>query len=187
MAATWCALCARGYADLTMQAIADESSVSKAALHYHYDSKQDLLEAFLDHAADRFLARLQEAAADADDPADRLDALVDAAVSPSGDDREGVSVALLELQAQAPHEPPFRERLRGADEAVRDLLADVLAAGVERGTFRPDLDPETAARTIVTVLEGGRLRQVSLAEDPETVRALLESYLDAVVYAEGQQ
>ncbi|MEF8974259.1 MAG: helix-turn-helix domain-containing protein, partial [Haloarcula sp.] len=38
MDATYRALCTHGYADLTMQDIADESDKSKAALHYHYDS-----------------------------------------------------------------------------------------------------------------------------------------------------
>ena len=35
--ATCRALCEHGYADLTMQDIADESNKSTAALHYHYD------------------------------------------------------------------------------------------------------------------------------------------------------
>ncbi len=188
MDATWCALCRRGYADLTMQAIADETDKSKAALHYHYDSKQELLESFLDHAADRFLERLHKAAAEAETPAAQLSAVVDAAFSPPvGDDRESVSAALLELRAQAPHQPAFRERLCEADDAFCDLLAAVLAAGVESGAFRADLDPQRAARTIVTFFDGSRLRQVSLDEDPEMARTLLESYLDSAVYAEGQR
>jgi len=188
MSATWCALCERGYADLTMQAIADESSVSKPALHYHYDSKQDLLEAFLDHAASRFVDSLEEAADEAEGPEETLTAVLDTAFSPPAlEDSGDMSTALLELRTQAAHDEAFSARLRGADEAFRELLVDVLTDGVERGVFRADLDPEEVAHVAVTFFDGGRLRQASLAEDPEAARALLESYLESAVYAEGQR
>ncbi|GAA0475047.1 hypothetical protein GCM10008985_34420 [Halococcus dombrowskii] len=51
MDATYRALCKHGYAALRMQDIADETTKSKAALHYHYDSKHDLLLSFLDYIA----------------------------------------------------------------------------------------------------------------------------------------
>ncbi|HET7323460.1 MAG TPA: helix-turn-helix domain-containing protein, partial [Halococcus sp.] len=59
MHATYRALCKHGYANLTMQDIADESTKSKAALHYHYDTKQDLLLAFLSFLYERFEERLR--------------------------------------------------------------------------------------------------------------------------------
>lgn len=186
MQATWRALCATGYANLTMQAIADESEKSKAALHYHYDSKQDLLETFLDHVTDRFLDRLREAeSAAGDDPEARLSAVVDAALSPpETDDFEDLQTALLELKAQAPHEQAFRERLVEADGDFRALLADILADGVESGAFRSDIDPAWTARTITTMFDGGQLRQVAHGEDCETIRTRLNAYLDRSVYRE---
>jgi AcrR family transcriptional regulator len=186
MRATWRALCTTGYADLTMQAIADESEKSKASLHYHFDSKQDLLVAFLDHVTDRFLTRLREAEADApDDPEVRLSAVLDAALSPpETDDLEDMQTALLELKAQAPHQPAFRERLVAADEEFRALVADILADGVESGAFRADLDPERTAQTIVTFFDGGQLRQVSHGEACATSRSRLDVYLDRCVYRE---
>ncbi|PSQ42055.1 TetR family transcriptional regulator, partial [Halobacteriales archaeon QS_9_68_42] len=41
--ATYRALCDHGYAALTMQDIADECDCSKSLLHYHFDTKEDLL------------------------------------------------------------------------------------------------------------------------------------------------
>ncbi len=43
MEATYRALCANGFASLTMQDIADEAEKSTSLLHYHYDTKRDLL------------------------------------------------------------------------------------------------------------------------------------------------
>ncbi len=65
MAATYRALCAHGYADLTMQRIADEAGKSKSLLHYHYGTKQELLVAFLDYLFDRFEARVAATEGDA--------------------------------------------------------------------------------------------------------------------------
>jgi AcrR family transcriptional regulator len=170
-----------------MQDIADETERSKAALHYHYDSKRGLLAAFLDHVAERFLSRVREAdAAARPDPADRLAAVVDAAFSPPGaDDAEDVQRALVELKAQAPHEPDFRERARETDAAFRRLLVDILAAGREAGDFRASVDPEAVARFVVTALAGAQLRRVSVGEDAGTTREVVERYLDRHVYADG--
>ena len=84
MAATYRALCAHGYADLTMQRIADEAGKSKSLLHYHYGTKQELLVAFLDYLFDRFEARV--AATEGDAPETRLRVLLDKMV-PDGDSR----------------------------------------------------------------------------------------------------
>jgi AcrR family transcriptional regulator len=185
MRATWRALCRHGYADLTMQDIADESDRSKAALHYHHESKDGLLAAFLDHVAERFLARVREAdAAARPEPADRLAAVVDAAFDPPGDDDvESVQRALVELKAQAPHEPAFRERARETDATFRRLLVDILAAGVETGDFRASVDPEATAQFVVTAIAGAQLRQVSVGEPPGAARSVVERHLEAHVYA----
>lgn len=56
--ATYRALCAHGYANLTLQDIAVEADTSKASIHYHYDSKNQLFAAFLDELFERFIDRV---------------------------------------------------------------------------------------------------------------------------------
>lgn len=181
--ATWRALCATGYADLTMQDIADETDVSKAALHYHYDSKQDLLEAFLDYIDQRFLSRVQAAdPGEGTDPARRLSAVLDAALSPpETDDLEFLQRALVDLKAQAPHDEQFRARLRENDEHFSAFLTDIIEAGVERGSFRSDIDPEEAAEFVSLLLEGSQLRQVSVGQANERTRHLIEQYFETQI------
>ena len=179
MRATYRALCTQGYADLTMQDIADEAPVSKGALHYHYDSKRGLFEAFQAYLAERFLARLH-AADDSDaPPAERLSAVLDAALSPpETDDLRDIQRALLELKAQAPHEPAIAAEIEIWDDRFRELLASIVADGVRTGDFRPDADPEAVAQFVATVLAGAQTRQVSVDQSPETARSLLETYLE---------
>lgn len=188
MEATYAALCEHGYADLTMQAIADEFDMTKAVLHYHYDTKEDLLVAFLDYLLDQFLD-----AADADpngdsegaveNPADQLVALVDALLlgdhgAMSEADHWEYHTALLEVRAQAPHNDAFREQLTTNYEYVAAAIATIVADGVESGAFRP-VDPDRTAAWLLATINGARLHQVTLGVDvAEDVRdALVEGWL----------
>ncbi|MFC5368706.1 TetR/AcrR family transcriptional regulator [Salinirubrum litoreum] len=185
--ATGRALCAHGYADLTMQRIAERSSLTTAAIHYHFDTKDDLLDAFLDDLLDRFEARL---ACEAVDPRERLATFLDAVFTPSsaaengadadasGDDgADEFPVALMELKGQAPYHDRFRERFRALDEVMRAVVREAVDDGVEAGHFA-DADPEAVARLVVTVINGAHVRTVALGEDPSATRAVVESVLD---------
>lgn len=189
MGATYRALCRHGFAALTMQHIADESSRSKAALHYHYETKHDLLVAFLEYLAQRFEARLL--GVDAVDPEEQLFSLVDVLLDPSdrADDRE-FRTAMLELRAQAPYDDDYRQRLAEIDRFARERIRETIANGIDCGVFRADVDPTETATFVVTVASGAITRRVTLdAADPpiaaarRAIRAHVESHL---LGAEGE-
>ena len=161
MDGVYSALRAHGYADLTMQDIADECSKSKSLLHYHYDTKEDLLVAFLEHiisdSEDRIAARAD------DPPVDRLVQFVGWFVfAPDETDREAFHIALLELRTQGPFNDRIREQLARSDRLLRGTVADILTEGIEAGVFR-DVDVEETAALLVATLDGARTRQITLA------------------------
>lgn len=161
MDGVYSALRAHGYADLTMQDIADECSKSKSLLHYHYDTKEDLLVAFLEYvisdSEDRIAARAD------DPPVDRLVQFVGWFVfAPDEADREAFHIALLELRTQGPFNERIREQLARSDRLLRGTVADILADGIETGVFR-DVDVEETAALLVATLDGARTRQITLA------------------------
>lgn len=174
MAATYRALCEHGYAGLTMRRIADNSSKSKAALHYHYDTKEELLQAFLEHLADRFEAELVP---DSGDPEERIRSAVEAIFEPAEDDHGKYAIALLEIKAQAPYNDAYRERLRTLDSRIQRTVATAVRDGVDRGVFS-EADPQQIARFVATAINGAHAREVALDEDPAETRALVESYLE---------
>jgi len=161
MDGVYSALRAHGYADLTMQDIADECSKSKSLLHYHYDTKEDLLVAFLEYIISDSEDRI---AAHADDPAvERLVQFVGWFVfAPDEADREAFHIALLELRTQGPFNERIREQLARSDRLLRGTVADILADGIEAGVFR-DVDVEETAALLVATLDGARTRQITLA------------------------
>jgi len=173
IAATGRALCEHGYAGLTMQRIAEEASMTTAAIHYHFDTKAELLNAFLDDLVDRFEARL---ACDAEDPGERLEAFLDA-VFTTPENADAVPVALMEMKGQSPHQDSFRGRFLALDEVMRSVVADAVRDGVDAGRF-DDAAPDDVARHVVTAIDGAHVRTVALGEDAGTTRAVVERYLE---------
>jgi AcrR family transcriptional regulator len=181
MAAARSALCSHGYADLTMQAIADETELSKAALHYHFDSKHDLLVAVLDHLYEDFTDRVGDPPGET--PAERLTAFIEGVLTPPEPDAsEGFGTALLELAAQAPYDDAIRERLERFDAFVYERCRAYVAAGVADGTFR-DVDPDTTARFLVTTIHGARMDHVAIGQSLADTRALLEQHIEEQLLA----
>ncbi|WP_135305826.1 TetR/AcrR family transcriptional regulator [Haloarcula amylovorans] len=176
MGATYRALCAHGYADLTMQDIADESGKSKAALHYHYDSKHDLLCAFLEYLYDGFVERTSGVSGE--NAYERLVAFIDAVLDKPDDDSEQFGTAILEIRAQAPYEPRFRERLTEFDDYLAEELSAILEAGIEDGTFDPEMDSADTARFLVTVLTGAATERVTSGRSVECTRRMLTEYVE---------
>ena len=171
--ATGRSLCEHGYADLTMQRIAEESAVTTAAIHYHFETKEELLNAFLDDLIDRFE---REVVVDASDPRTQLTAVLDAVFAADPDDE--FPVALMELKAQAPYHETYRQRFVDLDERLRSVIETAVDDGVEAGHFEA-CDPAVVARFVTTAINGGHVRMVALGEIPADTRRVVEAYLDA--------
>ncbi|NUB93720.1 TetR family transcriptional regulator C-terminal domain-containing protein [Haloterrigena sp. SYSU A121-1] len=177
MRATYRALREYGYADLTMQRIADEYGKSTAAIHYHYDTKEDLLAAFLDYVLDRFKDTVHEVETTA--PEQRLELLLDKLlVDP--EDHHDLLVAMLEMRSQAPYKERFSDRFRQNDEYVRYLLRTVIDQGIEEGVF-VDVDSDHVSRALMTIVDGARTRAVVLdeAQSLTTARRAADEYVQA--------
>lgn len=195
MEATHRALCKHGYANLSIQKIADEFDMTSAVLHYHYDTKENLLAAFLEYLLDEFASQFDIEAIE--DPRDRLLALIDALLvvlvgidDPNRpieqvDDRpplggEGLSMALLELRAQAGRNEAFSEQFTINYDYAWEQMVATIEEGVEQGIFR-EVDPEQVATLLLTTMLGGRAYHVSLTHDdvaPTARNALVDLVLD---------
>ena len=166
------ALRSHGYADVTMQDIADECSKSKSLLHYHYDTKEDLLVAFLDEVITDSAVRIREHADDP--PTERLVGFIGWFVfEADAVDREAFHIALLELRTQGPFNERIREQLVRSDRLLRGTVADILESGIEEGVFR-DVDVDETAALIVATLDGARTRQITLTGGADETEADFE-------------
>jgi hypothetical protein len=81
------------------------------------------------------------------------------------------------MKAQAPYEPPVRERLVVFDEFLRAEITDGLDQAREAGTVRADVDPDAVAEFVVTVSNGAHARQVALGRSTDRAETHLMEYL----------
>ncbi|MFC7068577.1 TetR/AcrR family transcriptional regulator [Halobaculum lipolyticum] len=177
------ALAKHGYADLTTKKVAAEADVSEAGIFYHYDSKDELVAAFVEWCAEGTSTRFDDLP---DDPTDRLYAACDVLLVAEDDPQAaGVSVAFMELLSHAPYDETLQGPLRRYEEFVLGELADVVRAGVESGAFR-DVDPEATAAFLLAACDGvtGFGLALDMTEANAHVRERLRAYLDTVVVAD---
>ena len=174
------ALRKHGYAELTMQNIANECSKSKSLLHYHFDTKEDLLVAFLDDLLDSYEQRLE--CRSAEPPGERMmEFLARFVFAPGDEDREAFHLALLEMRSQGAFNDRIRERLVRSDRLLRTTVVDIIEDGIESGVFEP-VDPERTAALLVATLDGARTRQITLGEENDSyTRTVVEELLDRVI------
>lgn len=179
MEATYRALREHGYADLTIKRIADEYGKSTAAVHYHYDTKDELLAAFLDYLLEQFVDSIH--GVETTDPEERLELLLDELlVKPQ--ENPNLSIALLEMRSQAPYKEAFSERFQQNDEYIRYMLKAVVNHGIDEGVFS-DVDADHITRSLMTIVDGGRTRAVVLdnLEELETARRTASEYVDVML------
>lgn len=175
------ALAKHGYARLTTKKVAAESEKSEAGLYYYYDSKDEMIVAFLETSVDYLARRLDEI--DADGPEARLRAVCDILLVDETDDAAaGVNIAVMELLSHAPHNETLREPLLRMERHTLDVIADIVRGGVEQGIFR-DVDPEGTAAFVLSATDGYTGFALALGMDGvgDRLRDALDVYIDSIL------
>ena len=184
MRATYAALIQHGYADLTIQRIADEFDKSKSLLYHHYEGKEALLLDFMGFLTDRLEQEI-EATSDAT-PRRRLEEFFDRLIpTTAAEERCEFDRVYVELRAAAAHDEAFREKFTETDHALRDRLADILRDGMASGEFREGDPVRTAEFLLATTLGTIVGRATSNDRWRENVRAELDAHVDARLEAKG--
>ncbi|EMA13972.1 TetR/AcrR family transcriptional regulator [Haloarcula amylolytica] len=181
MSATFRALSRHGYADLTMQDIADEFEKSRSLLHYHYDTRDDLILAFVDNLIGWVGDELEESSTE--DPRTRLLEYIERFSPNQREYARGFVVALFELRLQALHNEQLREKLARHYQQNIDTAARIIADGIEAGVFHP-VNPEKTGELIYNSLQGAAFYEVVLGADGATQRmrdGLLEYIVSELV------
>lgn len=140
----------RGFAQTRVGDVARALGVSTALLFYHFDSKQRLLAAALDHAVGRDLERLSAAVARPGTDTERLRRIL-ALYAPQGA-APGWTL-WVDAWAEALRNPELRVHCRTLDRRWTDAIAATIASGVQAGAF-VCTDPESVARRITSLMDG---------------------------------
>lgn len=182
LAATYRALRTHGYAELTIDRIGEEFEKSTSLIYHHFDDKDDVLLSCLEFMLDQF--EHGHGGISIDEP-DAMEEIINSVLN-SAPTCEELSFmdSLVELRAQAAHNPEYRAHFDRSDRVLRDRFAAIVRAGIDSGTYDPSCDPDAVADTIHTALIGAMVRRATTDDtgwiDP--VAAELQAYLRTQVY-----
>lgn len=137
----------KGFAAVSMRAIAAEVGVQAGALYRYTPDKQTLLFDLMRSHMEDLLA---QAAAQDSAPLERLDQFTRQHILFHSDKVDAVFVSYMELRNLSPENFALVETLRRAYE---DRLCAIIDAGKADGTFDVD-DPKVATRAIIAMLAG---------------------------------
>ena len=178
--AAWDVIGESGYADASVDRIAEAAGVARSTVYVYFDGKEVLLDGCLRMGREELGQRVAGALEKGEGAEERLAAFLEATLGYVGENRAffRAVMAVQGLDAFFGDGGASAE-LATLREESRAMLAGILREGVESGEL-PDLDLEAAGELLGTLLYGALMRR-SHADDPapadEEARRLAHLFL----------
>ena len=161
--ATIDSLARRGYSETTMADVADGAGLSRGIVNFHFESKEKLLVATLQHMADEYSAHWRAALLKAgDEPAGQLAALVAADFDRTICNRRKLA-AWCAFWGEAKSRPTYQALCGARDEAYQNVFVELCRELKAEGGY--DFDPHATALGLSAMLEGLWLRLMMGTEE----------------------
>lgn len=175
--ATWQLIAQRGLQAVRIADVADKCGMSTASVHYHFKTRQDLLEKALRESLQKSHDRLSADVKSIDDPYERLLRLLELQLPSSGPLVLEWSI-WLQVCAQAPLDSRIREVHAAAYDDWSATIVEAIEYGRERGVFEPNINGRIALR--LTALVDGLGIQFATGRADQPVERMREILLDFV-------
>jgi AcrR family transcriptional regulator len=140
----------RGFAATRVSDVASRLGVSTGLIHYHFDSKEQLLAEALRYAAEQDITRLETELERAPTALAKLDTMFTFDMPDVG---EPSWMLWIDGWGEALRNPTMRRISQHLDLAWKDRLAKIIRTGVSAGEFTC-ADPEGAAWRLAALLDG---------------------------------
>lgn len=141
----------RGFAGTRISDVAKRLDVSSSLIHYHFDSKEQLLAEAFAHYARNDVAEMEAAIADAPNAIAELDRAIQSYVPEGSGDVEWM--LWIDAWGEALRNPMMKRISQELDEQTEALLERVLRAGAEAGEFVCP-SPKDAAMRLTALVDG---------------------------------
>lgn len=165
----------QGYSGTSIADIMQATDLEKGGIYNHFASKDDIALAAFDYAYSQQSQHYVDALkAIRGQPTRQLHAIIDVFV----EDYENPAIAggcvimNTAIESDDAH-PVLKARAAAAMDEWRGLIQRIVTKGIDKGEFRPEIDPAALASLIVASLEGG-LMMSKLYNDPVFVRRVAD-------------
>lgn len=167
----------RGFAGTRIADVAKKLGVSSSLIHYHFDSKEQLLAEAFAHYAKKDVAEMLAEVEAAPTSVAQLDRVVQNYVPEGSDDMEWM--LWIDGWGEALRNPMMKRISQELDAQSAELLETVIRRGVDRAEF-VCTDPAAAAMRITALVDGlaiqfaaheGMMQRETLLEHVRTIAA----------------
>ena len=142
---------ARGFAATRIADVAKRLNVSSSLIHYHFDSKEQLLAEAFEHYAQKDVAEMEGEIENAPTALGKLERVIQNYVPEGSDDVEWM--LWIDGWGEALRNPMMRKISQQLDEQSTELVARIIRSGVESGEFTCP-DPNAAAMRLTALVDG---------------------------------
>lgn len=168
----------KGLEGFRTRQVADAAGIDQGTLHYHFPSKEALIQAVVDQLIADFRANRagqEEQAVGA--LAELRNEVRDVAIRVK-ETPEQFRV-LMELRLRANRDPAIALILARLDQGFNQHLISLVSQGVEQGIFRPDVDLELAGLVLRNKLDGLGLAALVASNRVDEIATVVCSQMEA--------
>ncbi|MFK7765495.1 MAG: TetR/AcrR family transcriptional regulator [Roseobacter sp.] len=167
----------KGFEATSMADLIEAMQINKGSLYNAFGSKK----ALFDRALARYdqknraarIAKLRQQT----DPVAAIRALFNALIDEARDDPRNLGCFIINTAQDLPNQPPeVADAVRTFLTDIEDFLRDMILRGQEKGQIAPQIDPNTTAQALLSMVVGLRLLSRGAAGIPA-----LESTRDAAM------
>jgi len=153
MAAAFRVFASRGYRATRLEEVAEEAGLTKGAIYYHFQSKEDLLRQAVAHRHEAIFATIERELLSLEAPASvRLRHALRQVWRHVLEPAWGQAVRLMFGEVGIEFPALFRMWAQEGPIQAWELVGRIIQEGVREGEFRPGADPEVTARFAVSGL-----------------------------------
>lgn len=170
-----------GYDGVSMYAVAEASGITKAALYWHYDSKESLFTDCLRELQALFERYVFNRILDEEDPGQKLMAIFHGMVALFKDHRIQEGVAGYWLDAATAELSEAGQMQRRFEENSARLVASAIQEGIEQGELKFEIPVDDMAQAIISTIEAIilPLRRMTMDENIRLIASLGHTFFRA--------
>ncbi|HTI94295.1 MAG TPA: TetR/AcrR family transcriptional regulator, partial [Puia sp.] len=145
----------KGIAATAMSDIMEATKLSKGSLYVHFDNKDVLASAAVDHNMDLLSKKVMAAVGQQKGAKARLFAYIDVFIDPMNPPVMG-GCPMMNFGTEADDtNVPVRKKVSEVIERSQDTIVQLIKAGISEGVFRPDWNYKDFATMMFATIEGG--------------------------------
>jgi AcrR family transcriptional regulator len=163
----------QGYTNTSLSQVAKEAQVSKALIFWHFENKEKLFRTALQRTLEPYFINVVDDLEGLDE-LDQIKRLIDEYYAFVSENIYSVKFVVSLILREEQHPDDLVGHMYELLRVYRNLLADIIDSGRQKGIFRPTVNPPLDAALVMTALQGILVQGFMGSDAPEKSESLLQ-------------